>query len=274
MDFNTVHTEVGDLQKQLIPFVLAFTSCQGTQILLSLGRACEGFPFPCTSFAAAPQPWSRLSLPVIPHPPASVCMFFLILIHPTDAACKCTKWFKSVLSVCKCTILRLLRGTSNICSLRSDITQNSKQGGYLQQRHAWACCAALPFLLPHSTHPEPALCESGFTSLTERFLFLDVCVGGGDTRSRMQILCALSRKALCLSQNFSYSEVYYSRGLCENSITCLALNCVCRDLLSVGWWCWRESLAAALGPRLMMDKGAGEQGGIREPFSAPFHMFS
>lgn len=67
-----------------------------------------------------------------------------------------------------------------MCSLISDISQNFKQGGYLQRRHVWACCAALLLLLPHGAYPEPALCESGFESLNERvFLFGCVYMGRG-----------------------------------------------------------------------------------------------
>lgn len=146
-------------------------------------------------------------------PPPSTCVLILILKHPTDAACKCTEWFKLVFSVCKCSVLWLLRGTLNICSLISDIFQSFKQGGYSQRRHVWGCCAAPSLLPPRGAHPEPALGESGFKPLNERFFFLDVCMSGGDggdTRGGMQIPCELSRKAHF--QSFSCSKVFYSGG--------------------------------------------------------------
>lgn len=100
------------------------------------GEVLWGVLHPWASFASSPC--------LSAQPPAPICTLILILNHPADAACKCTEWFKLVFSVCKCSVLWLLRGTWNICSLISDISQNSKQGRLFA---AWArvsCCAAGP----------------------------------------------------------------------------------------------------------------------------------
>lgn len=160
-----------------------FASRQGIQkLLLSPGGLWRVPVSPrilrCCSPAAEPARPARRD-----GPPASTCILILILKYSTDAACKCIEWFKLVFSVCKCSVLWLLRGTSNICSLISDVFQNFKQGVYWQHRHVGACCAALPLLPPRGAHPEPALCESGFKSFSERFFFSDGCIQRGQIQA-------------------------------------------------------------------------------------------
>lgn len=101
-----------------------------------------------------------------------------------------------------------------------------------------------------------------------------MCVyGEGGASSRMQILCELSREALSYSQNFSYSKVYYSGGLCENSITYIFLPCIIPAETCCLWGGDLEgrSLAAALSPRPgPLALGKGNREGMGRPFAAPF----
>lgn len=133
MAFTNPSVSSSNLRKQLIAFALAFApkSC-----CCPWGGSVRGFLHPWASFATSPC--------LSPQPPAPVCTLILILNHRADTACKCTEWFKLVFSVCKCSVLWLLRGTWNICSLVSDIFENSKRGRLFAAWARVACGAAGP----------------------------------------------------------------------------------------------------------------------------------